>query len=82
MLIYDVPRELTLFADSALFLGLEKLPQQQNVDTAFSTLVSTQIGLKYTNTTRSLGSVDHEKGVRARFVGAARYGARANTSPN
>ena len=63
-----MPRELTLFADSALFLGLEQLPTQQNVNTGFSKLFSNQIGLKYTNTTRSLGSVDHEKGVRARVV--------------
>jgi hypothetical protein len=68
VLIYDVPRELTLFADGALFLGLEQLPLQQNVQTGFSKLLSTQIGMKYTNTTRSLGSVDHEKGVRARVV--------------
>ena len=68
VLIYDLPRQLTLFADGAVFLGLEQLPNQQNVQTGFSKLVSTQIGLKYTNTTRSLGSVDHEKGVRARVV--------------
>ena len=69
VLIYDLPRELTFFADGALFLGLEQLPTQQNVQTGFSTLLSTQVGMKYTNTTRSLGSVDHEKGVRARVVG-------------
>jgi len=73
VLVYDVPRELTLFADAAYFSGLEQLPTQQNVNTGFRQLVSTQIGLKYTNTTRSLGSVDHEKGMRARIVAGADY---------
>ena len=73
VLVYDVPRELTFFADGAFFMGLEQLPTQQNVNTGFSQLLSTQAGLKYTNTTRSLGSVDHEKGVRARIIGGVDY---------
>ena len=69
-LIYDLPRELTMFADAAYYLGLEKLPAAQNVATGFTRLASAQIGLRYTNTTRSLGSVDHEKGMRGQIVGA------------
>jgi len=71
--IYDPPRELTLFGEAAVYLGLEQLPGAQNVQTGFRNLVSTEVGARYTNTSRSLGAVDHEKGIEAEIVADGDY---------
>ena len=63
-MIYDPPRQLDLFADAAAYVGLETLPGAQNVRTGFTELASVGLRLRYTDTTASLGAVDHEKGVR------------------
>jgi hypothetical protein len=69
--IYDPPRQLDLNVEAAYYTGLDTLPAAQNVQTQFDTLASVGAELTYTNTTRSLGAVDHEKGVRWRLaVGA------------
>jgi hypothetical protein len=63
-MIYDPPRQLDLEGEAALYTGLDTLPQAQNVPSGQnSTIFSTKLGLHYTNTTKSLGAVDHEKGV-------------------
>ncbi len=66
--IYDPPRQLDLFGSVAGYFGLEQLPSAQNVASP-KNILSAEAGVKYTNTRRSLGGVDHEKGVAWRIVG-------------
>jgi len=66
-LIYDLPRELEVFGSMAAYFGLEQLPGAQNI-TGPKDLRSGEIGLRYTNTTKALGGVDHEKGIDACIV--------------
>jgi hypothetical protein len=66
-IIYDPPRQLDLFGSAAAYFGLDQLPGAQNIASP-KELRSTEIGLRYTNTTKALGGVDHEKGVEARIV--------------
>ncbi len=63
-LIYDPPKQLDLVADVAAFSGLDTLPLAQGVAATSRDLVSARIGLRYTATDKSLGSLDFEKGVR------------------
>jgi hypothetical protein len=63
-LIFDDPRRLDLSILGAYFTGLDTLPLNQNVPVGFSEIVSGQVELTYSDTRRSLGSVDHEKGYR------------------
>ena len=79
--IYDPPRQLDLFATAAAYFGLNQLPTAQNVQSGFSTLLSTEAGARYTNTYKSLGAVDHEKGVEWHAVGGVDY-ARAHAYPH
>ncbi|MEP5762990.1 MAG: hypothetical protein ABJ308_00280 [Halieaceae bacterium] len=73
-LIFDDPRKLEFSAEIAQFLNLETLPGNQNVDTLFfQDITSAEAELSYTDTRRSLGSVDHEKGFRWDLVAAADY---------
>ena len=60
--VYDPPRTLELFVNSALFFGLEQLPFSQNVASPRN-IASIEAGIKYSNTRKSLGGVDHEKGI-------------------
>jgi hypothetical protein len=69
-LIYDPPRQLDLFGSASAFFGLKQLPGAQNIASP-KNLQSAEIGLRYTNTTKSLGGVDHEKGIAGRIVAAA-----------
>jgi len=66
-LIYDPPRQLDLFGSAAAYFGLDQLPGAQNIVSP-KEIRSAEIGLKYTNTTKALGGVDHEKGIEARIV--------------
>jgi hypothetical protein len=66
-LIYDPPRQLDVFGSAAAYFGLKTLPGAQNIASP-KELRSAEIGLKYTNTTKSLGGVDHEKGFEGRIV--------------
>jgi hypothetical protein len=63
-LIYDDPRQLDLSIAAAYFSGLDTLPVNQNVPSEFDEIASGKVELAYTNTRRSQGSVDHEKGYR------------------
>ncbi|RVQ68824.1 hypothetical protein EKN06_00925 [Croceicoccus ponticola] len=71
--VYDPPRVLELFADLNGYVGLETLPNAQNV-AGPSELLSFQAGGHYVNETKSLGAIDHEKGVGAELVVGADYG--------
>jgi hypothetical protein len=64
-LIYDSPRRLGFSADLNYYTGLDTLPDNQNVSTfIFEDILTAVVGLDYTNTRKSLGAVDHEKGLR------------------
>jgi len=64
-LVYDDPRELDFSAQVAYYSGLDTLPGNQNVPTLLiEDILSADVGLHYTNTRKSVGSVDHEKGYR------------------
>jgi hypothetical protein len=60
--VYDPPRTLEFFVNSAVYLGLEQLPAAQNVSSP-KNVFSAEAGMKYSNTRKSLGGVDHEKGI-------------------
>ena len=66
-LIYDPPRQLDVFGFFAAYFGLDQLPGAQNI-LGPKDLRSGEIGFKYTNTTKALGGVDHEKGIDARIA--------------
>ncbi len=70
--IYDPPRQLDMFATGAVFTGLEVLPTAQNVPGP-KNIGSVEVGAKYTNTRRSLGGVDHEKGIAWRVTAGLDY---------
>ncbi len=61
--IYDPPRQFDVFGQAAVYTGLDRLPDAQNIRSGFSTLVTGELGAKYTNASSSLGAIDHEKGV-------------------
>lgn len=67
-LIYDSPRELKAGAEIAYYTGLDALPGNQNVAASASEIFATELSLHYSNETKSLGSVDHEKGWSWRVV--------------
>ena len=69
LLIWDDPRRLTLKYDLAYYDGIDTLPEAQNVGTAFSRLLTAEIGLYYTDVRRSLGAVEDEKGWAWSIVG-------------
>lgn len=62
--IYDKPRELTFNADAAHYTGLDTLPGNQNIQATATDITTADLSLKYTNTRKSIGNVDHEKGFR------------------
>ncbi len=66
--IYDPPRQLDLFGSVAGYFGLEQLPSAQNIASPRN-ILSAEVGIKYTDTRKSLGGVDHEKGIAWRLVG-------------
>jgi hypothetical protein len=70
--IYDPPRQLDYWGSAALYVGLETLPSAQNIASPKS-IASFQAGVKYTNTRRALGSVDHEKGIAWRAMADLDY---------
>jgi hypothetical protein len=65
--IYDPPRQLDVFGSASAYFGLDQLPGAQNIPSP-KNLRSGEVGIKYTNTTKALGGVDHEKGIEGRIV--------------
>ena len=70
--IYDPPRQLDIFGSAAAFLGLERLPGAQNIESP-PNVYSAEVGVKYKNMRSSLGAVDREKGVAWRAIAGADY---------
>jgi hypothetical protein len=66
-LVYDPPRQLDVFGSAAAYFGLNQLPGAQNIASP-KNLRSAEVGLHYTNTSKALGGVDHEKGIEGRIV--------------
>jgi hypothetical protein len=60
--VYDPPRTMEFFFNAAAFFGLEQLPFSQNVSSP-KNVGSVEGGIKYSNARKSLGGVDHEKGL-------------------
>jgi hypothetical protein len=64
-LIYDKPRQLDFSAQLGYYTGLDTLPGNQNVPTLdIDEILAADVGLHYSNTRKSIGAVDHEKGFR------------------
>ena len=81
MLVFDEPRKLELRTEIAYFTKLDALPGFQNVRATSTRLVTGQAGLHYTDTRRSRGAVDDEKGVLGDLVVGANY-ADEDTIPH
>ena len=78
-IIYDPPRQLDLFGSAAVYTGLERLPNAQNIASP-KNIASLEVGAKYTNTRKALGGVDHEKGIAWRALADLDY-AQGNAFP-
>lgn len=72
-IIFDPPREMEFTANLSHFMGLDTLPSAQSVATTFTTLTTLDAGLGYKNEQKSLGAVDHEKGLRWNVDAALDY---------
>ncbi len=79
-LIFDEPRRLDLKTDLAFYDQLDTLPDFQNIGTPFDRLTTAQVGLHFTDVTRSLAAVDDEKGHTWELVLNANH-ANAETIP-
>lgn len=67
--IFDGPRQMDVDFDIAYYTGLDTLPGNQNVDAQFEELLSARGEVLYQHTQRSLGAIDHEKGIRWNVTG-------------
>lgn len=72
-LIFDLPRRLDFNAEVAFHDRLDTLPDFQNVGAPVERLVTGQAGFHYSNTRRSLGAVDDEKGLTWALVAGANH---------
>jgi hypothetical protein len=70
-LIYDEPRRLDFKSDVAYYHNLDALPQAQNIQATAERLVTLEAGLYYSDTRKSRGAVDDEKGWLANAVVSA-----------
>ncbi len=62
--VYDPPRQLDLTAEVGGYMGLDPLPGAQNVASGTDrNIASLRLGLNYVDTSKSLGAVDHERGL-------------------
>jgi hypothetical protein len=76
-LIYDPPIQMNFAADLAYFTGLDTLPGNQNVPASADEISSLDFKLDYTDTDKSLGAVDHEKGYRWEIAWGTDFADRA-----
>jgi hypothetical protein len=79
-LVFDLPRRLDLSTGVSYYTGLDTLPGNQNVPFDFEDIVSGKVALSFSDTRRSQGSVDHEKGYRWEFVATGEH-AEGDTLP-
>jgi hypothetical protein len=78
-IVYDPPRQLDLIASGAVYTGLERLPQAQNIASP-KNIESVEVGARYHDFRQALGGVDHEKGFAWRALGDLDY-AQGNAFP-
>jgi len=63
-LVYDPPQQLDFTAEASGYTGLDTLPGSQNVTSGVDkTIGSLRLKLNYVDTSKSLGAVDHERGM-------------------
>lgn len=67
-LLYKTPRTFDLEWSIAGYVGLDRLPDFQNVTASFDKLLTGRVGLTYSKLERSLGAVDDEKGYQWRVT--------------
>jgi hypothetical protein len=72
-LLYDSPRTLDLDWNIAGYVGMDRLPDYQNVTAPHSQFVQGNISLKYSFLERSLGAVDDEKGTTWKIASRLTY---------
>jgi hypothetical protein len=70
--IYDPPRQLDWFGSAAIYTGLDRLPNAQNIASP-KNIASFEVGAKYSDTRKALGGVDHEKGIQWRALADLDY---------
>lgn len=70
-LIFDTPVEMNLMIDAAYYMGLDTLPANQNVSASAEEIGSFDVTLTYTDTQKTIGAVDHEKGYRWEISGGS-----------
>lgn len=64
-LIFDEPKRLDFSAEVGFYTDLDTLPGNQNVaSTNIDEILALDLGLHFSNTRKSIGAVDHEKGWR------------------
>ena len=61
-LIYDPPLEMNFTADVGVYMGLDTLPGNQNVQASAADIGSLEFKFDSKDFDKSLGAVDHEKG--------------------
>ncbi len=67
-LIQERPRTLEYRFEVSGFLGLDRLPEYQNIPTSYDRLLAASARLDYKDLRRSLGAVDAEKGIQWALV--------------
>jgi len=72
-LLFDGSQILNVDFNLSYYTGLDTLPGNQNVETQFTNLLSTVGELNYTYSERSLGAIDHEKGIDWNLTGYLDY---------
>jgi hypothetical protein len=80
-LIFDEPRVLNFASELAYYTGLDTLPGNQNVPTFFyEDILHGEVEFNFTDTRKSQGAVDHEKGWEWDVVASADH-ANNDTIP-
>jgi len=80
-LIFDQPRVLNFSSELAYYVGLDTLPGNQNIPTFFyENILHGEVEFNFTDTRRSQGAVDHEKGWEWDVVASADH-ANNDTIP-
>lgn len=72
-IISDDPRKMHLDVRAGYFWDLDEVPYAQDVDATFEEFTNANAALYYSNTRRSLGAVDEEKGFRWSVHGGGNY---------
>jgi hypothetical protein len=72
-LLWEAPRTLDWSIDATGYGGLERLPDYQNIASAYDKSLSFSTALGYEDMRATLGAVDYEQGVRSSLVADDNY---------